>query len=78
MSPDGQMLMYLSLDDRGVREEQFMEYGEPGSLQEQYANPVKIRYPKPGTPLPGYQVFLFNKKDNSTRLLASSWSKPPG
>ncbi|KAL0269720.1 UNVERIFIED_CONTAM: hypothetical protein PYX00_007357 [Menopon gallinae] len=78
MSPDGQRLLYMTIDDRQVMEEQFMEYGEPGSLKNQYMTPVKIHYPKPGTALPGYQVFLFNKMDNTTRLMAASWAKPEG
>ena len=45
-SPDGKVLAYASFDDTDVSTESFVEYGNPGDLNDQYSHTHNIKYPK--------------------------------
>ncbi|XP_067001465.2 venom dipeptidyl peptidase 4 isoform X2 [Anabrus simplex] len=55
-SPDGKSLAYAKFDDTLVRTVSYMHYGRPG--EDQYADVVTIRYPKPGTTNPHVELHV--------------------
>lgn len=59
-SPSGDHLLYLTLNDTNVRKSTYFDYGEPGSINDQYPNEVVIRYPKSGTTSPDYKLWHVN------------------
>jgi dipeptidyl-peptidase-4 len=46
LSPDGTKLAFATFNDTDVKTASYFQYGQPGTLQSQYADTVKIRYPK--------------------------------
>ncbi|KAK6639261.1 hypothetical protein RUM43_007532 [Polyplax serrata] len=73
-SPSGDHLLYLTLNDTNVRKSTYFDYGEPGSINDQYPNEVVIRYPKSGTTSPDYKLWHVNLTDGNleTKLFSEA------
>lgn len=68
-SPNGDQLLYLTLNDTRVKKATLFEYGEPGSLENQYPKEVEIRYPKSGSTPPDFKLWHVTLKNVTLKKL---------
>lgn len=57
-SPDGNQLAYVKFVDTNVEEFTYYMYGEPGEIEDQYPEAIKLRYPKSGSTNPTIQLLV--------------------
>lgn len=71
-SPDGNKLAIVKFVDTSVEEFTYYLYGTPGSIDDQYPEAIKLRYPKSGTTNPTITVQIRDVSDEG--LATSTWS----
>ncbi|KDR23986.1 hypothetical protein L798_07923, partial [Zootermopsis nevadensis] len=72
-STDSTLLAFATFNDLDVKTASYFHYGQPGTLESQYSDTIKIRYPKPGTTNPQvtlHVVDLTNLSSGFVNLLA--------
>lgn len=68
-SPDGKHLAFASMNDSSVKDVNYIHYGMPGDIDDQYPKVVKIKFPKAGSPNPTIKLRLLNLSDEKSPII---------